>query len=52
VLALSSHGTYGALLTVSASSSRARRSSRKRTGVGMLVFTGLLVVWLRLRPAG
>jgi hypothetical protein len=52
-------GTYGVLLTVIGFFSTGDELVKSGglnlnlwTGVGMLVFTGLLVLWLRLRPGG
>ena len=52
-------GTYGVLLSVIGFFTTSQQLVKSGglnlnlwTGVGMLVFTGLLVLWLRLRPGG
>ena len=51
-------GTYGVLLTILGFVLTGQQQLAKAgglnlnlwTGIGMLIFTGLLVLWLRLRP--
>lgn len=52
-------GTYGVLLTAIGFFNTGQQLVKSGglnlnlwTGVGMLIFTGLLVLWLRLRPGG